>query len=233
MDFSYSTLEDMQFRLERNINPFTGLKFNDDEKKLVTDMMRIIHAAVNNYEVEFEDDSVYVYIPILDLAIEVEEFTTIQPLSRKISESITSALNGKQVYEFSTKNIQNKLHRFLTNIDLIELRTNKNLNINQYYATEKGESCGLKNLVKQTKNGLYQKLRISAYMQAYLLRIFPEIFVSEIKSEFGKTSDIESLTQKVEPITIKEQDLIMKYRAMNNRNKQLLEEEADKLLGKL
>lgn len=229
MDFSYATLENMLERLDRNINPFTGLKFSNDEKEIVTDMMLIIHAAVQNYAVEFYP--VYVEMPILELSIKITERTNIGTFTQKISDSIAFAL-CKQTEVFSQLNIQNKLHRFLLNCDLIELRENKyNDNKRQYYATKKGEKCGLINQNAKTKNGKkWHTLLYSAYMQAYLLRIFPEIFVEEIKFEFNKTHNYESLISKVEPISLKEQDLIFKYRSMNKTSKELFEADADLLL---
>lgn len=228
MDFNYSSIEAVQERLDKHINPFTGFRFSDDEEEIVTAMMRTIHAAVHNYAVEF--DPVYVEIPILELMIEIKEETTIGAFSKKISESITRAL-GKHTFEFSTISIQNKLHRFLINCDLIELRENKSNNKKQYFATKKGEKSGLKNQIITTKSGKkWHTLIYNSYMQAYMLRIFPEIFVSAIKTEFNKFINSDSLILKIEPLTLKEQDLILKYRTMNKRNKQLLEEDIDILL---
>lgn len=229
MDFEYATLENMQFRLERNINPFTGLNFSDDEREIVTDMMRVIHAAVNNEAVEF--DPVYVEIPVLELRIKVTEDIKISVFAKRISDTIATALYRKTEV-FSPLSIQNKICKFLKYCDLIELRENKfNDNKKQYYATKKGEKCGLTNRITTTKAGKkWHTLYYSAYMQAYLLRMFPDIFVEAIKSEFNKTNDGKVFISQVEPLTLEEQNLIFKYRAMNKRSKQLFQDDADILL---
>lgn len=226
MDFKYATIEEMQYRLDRHINPFTGLIFSNDEEDIVTDMMRIIHAAVHNDAVEF--DPVFVEIPILELRIQIKEETTIGPFSLKISDAIARALE-KRTFDFSQKNIQDKFHLFLTNCDLIEFREKER----HFYATPKGEKCGLTNRTTTTKKGeKWHSVVYNAYMQAYLLRLFPQIFIDAVKFEFNKTDNTDSLVLKVEPLTLNEQDLILKYRALNKQNKQLLEDAADIFLEK-
>lgn len=226
MDFKYATIVDMQYRLDRHINPFTGLNFSDDEESIVTDMMRIIYAAVHNEAVEF--DPVYVEIPILELRIQVKEETTIKPFSQKISDAIARVLE-KRTFNFSQENIQDKFHWFLTNCDLIEFRVKER----HFYATKKGEKCGLINKTIITKSGeKWHSLVFNAYMQVYLLRLFPEIFIDAVKFEFKKTVETDLLVLKTEPLTLKEQDLILKYRAMNKQNKQLLEDAANDFLEK-
>lgn len=221
MDFSHSTFNDMLFRLNRNINPFTGYKFSDNEAKQVTDMMTIIHAAVNNYEVNF--NQCCATIPILDLDISITEETTIKPFTEQISNVILTALKRDSPY-FSQKNIQRVFHNFLKSINLIELKIGAD-NKNHYYATQKGELCGLENETITKKNGnIVYKLLFSAYMQAYLVRVFPEIFIMEIKEEFYQTHiNVNDEIKIAEPLTVDERNLVTKYQALNDENQKLLE----------
>lgn len=217
-DFSYSSIDEMIELLARNINPFSGLKFKAREKKQVTEMMSIIYAAVNDEELYF--DPVTAFIPTLDIGIIIKKSTSIQPFAKKIAGAIAHALKKYSEY-FSQDIIQFSFCRFLVENGLIELRDNPYIeNQQSYFATTLGENCGLQNKTTKTKKTKRHTLLYSAYMQVYLLRKFPDIFLPAIKAEFKKNH--ETLENYIEPLTVEEQELIVSYRCLDENGKKYL-----------
>lgn len=210
--------------MDRNINPFSGLKFSDKERKQVTEMMFIIYAAVNDEEIVFAPE--YVSIPTLDILIKVNKATTMQPFSKRIARAIEYAINKQSLY-FTQERIQKSFNYFLLNNGFIKLVDNPTKdNQSSYFATEFGENCGLVNVITRNKQ---HRLVYSAYMQAYLLRKFPDIFLSAIKAEFNVT--YETLENYIEPLTIEEQELIVSYRSLNESGKKYLSDTLDSLFN--
>lgn len=211
--FDEQTIDEFMELISRNKNPFTKIAFFDREREFVTEMMMSIYAAVHDDKDILFDPVVTINISVLDINIRIKRTASISQLSESISKAIAPRFS--QNYErFSQDNIRTYYNKFLLKKGLIELRDNPYENGKSYFATELGKNCGLSNTTKTTKQGQKShKLNYSAYMQAYLLRKFPEIFIFAIKSEFKKTYfPIEDL---IEPLTLEEQKIISDFRQLS------------------
>lgn len=205
--FDEKTIDEFMESIDRGINPFTDFAFSDRERVFVTEMMKAIYAAVH-YDKDILFDPIKYNISVLDIDIEIKRDTSISQLSESIAEEIASHLT-KNYKCFSQETIRSNFNKFLLKEGLIELRNHPYIeDAKSYFATKLGENCGLENRGQKSHN-----LRYSAYMQAYLLRKFPEIFIEEIKSVFKK--DYVLLKNLVEPLTLEEQKIISDFRQLS------------------
>ena len=220
--FDEQTIDEFMELISRNKNPFTELAFSDREREFVTEMMKAIYAAVH-YDKDILFDPIKYNISVLDISIEIKRDTSISQLSESIAKKIASHLT-KNYKCFSQETIRSNFNKFLLKEGLIELRNHPYIeDAKSYFATKLVENCGLENRGQKSHN-----LRYSAYMQAYLLRKFPEIFIDEIKSEFKK--DYVLLKNLVEPLTLEEQNIILDYRQLSTNRQKFVQDTIKTLL---
>lgn len=217
-DFKISTIEKItELVVRRNINPFTGMPFVDKEREIVTDIVKIIYSAVNDTDILLEP--VKVYFPIFDTYLEIYKTINMTNFATNVANAIFLSLKIESEY-FSLTSIRLYYYKFLMRKNLIELRNNPYTNKQSYYATELGENCGLKNVVKKNEETKYNMVTFSAYIQIYLLRLFPEIFNESLKIVLKHA--YATIHNLVEPLNLEEQEIIAKYRNLNSENKKLL-----------
>lgn len=200
--------------LEDGINPLTGERYNPGDVEKIIKIIKVIHSAVRNYEIDF--NPVYVFIPGVDARVKIVEQISIKPFSENISDAIELAIKPK-TSELCAKNIQIAILRYLSNESLIEY------NGYTYCATQKGESCGIINAKITSKNSKkHHKVIYSAYMQAYIIRMLPDILYFELFYKYKDKCSFNNLINIIEPLSIEEQQLITKFRALNESNKKLV-----------
>lgn len=216
-DFSINSIEKISELVERNINPFTGMYFVDKEREIVTDIVKIIYSAVNDTDILLEP--VKVYFSIFDTYLEIYKTINMTNFATNVANAIFMSLKIESEY-FSLKSIKLYYYNFLMRKNLIELRNNPYTNKQSYYATELGENCGLKNVVKKNEKTKYNMITFSAYIQIYLLRLFPEIFNESIKIVLKHA--YATMNNLIEPLNFEEQEIITKYRNLNYEDKKLI-----------
>ncbi len=200
--------------LKDGINPLTGERYNQGDFEKIYKIIKVIHSAVRNYEIDF--NPVYVFIPGVDARVKIVEQISIKPFSENISDAIEVSIKQK-TSELSAKNIQIAILRYLSNESLIQYSGNT------YYATQKGESCGIINAkITGTNNKKQHKVIYSAYMQTYIIRMLPDILYFELFYQYKDKCSFDNLINITEPLSIEEQQLITKFRFLNESNKKLV-----------
>jgi len=218
-DFENLSKEELSFMLRSGVNPLTGSRFQSENSEPVIQMIQILHAAINDYEIDIEGH--YVFIPGIDSTVEIEEWTPISKLAYKIYYAFYEATQI-ETYQLSKQNIQNAIIQYLFKNEYLELRESPySTRDKSYFATDKGEDCGIHN--SHGKNNKHKHIvYYSCYMQACIVRKLPEILSYAAILKFNNSHDIVALCNSIEPLSLEEQELISKYRTLNYRNKNLI-----------
>ncbi|MDE7439986.1 MAG: hypothetical protein K2N23_05730 [Clostridia bacterium] len=215
-DFLNLSREEISHYLRSGYNPLLRCRFKGDSTEEIIKMISIIHAAINDYELD--PIGHFVYIIGTDSRVHIEEWTTISKLAEGISYAFYEA-TGVHSEQLSEQKIQTAIHKYLLKNKYLELRDNPyDSQRKSYYATDKGEDCGIRNSQGKGRHKVYY----SCYMQACIIRKLPEILSDAAFFEFENSHDMVALQNSIEPLTLEEQGLISEYRALNTANKKLV-----------
>ena len=210
--------EELSYSLRSGINPLLGCRFKGDSSESIIKMISIIHAAVNDYELDIVGH--FVFIPGTDSRVKIEEWTTISKLAYRISHAFYES-TGVHSEKLSEEKIQTAILQYLLKNEYLELRDSEYDSHKSYYATDNGEDCGIHNT--QGKGGHHRhKVIYSCYMQACIIRKLPEILSYATILQFENSHDMNALRNSIEPLSLEEQEIISEYRALNFANKKLI-----------
>lgn len=216
--FSPPEIYDILDIVERGINPFTKCLLYDNERDIVTKLAETVYAAYNDTAIIFNPLSVT--MPFLGIDVKIcTKSLSIKELSKNIAKAIDN-LFEKKLTDCSEGDIQKTLNKFLADKGLLRLKFDIYKDDLAYFATELGEHCGIKNSYKKTRQKTYHCVIYSTYMQAYLVRIFPDIYVDKLKFQADK--NYKSFLNIIEPLNLDEQKLIQDYRELSVPGKQLV-----------
>ncbi len=225
-EFEKLSKEELAFILRSGKNPITGSRIQGKESEPIIQMIELLHAAIYDYDIDIEGH--FVYIPGLDTKVDIEESINISGLAKKIYYAFKE-ITKTSCEKLSKQNIQNAILQFLLKNEYLELRYSPYSSRNKsYYATDKGEDCGIFNT--NGKNGKAKHIvSYSCYMQACIVRKLPEILSYAAILQFESSHDMVALCNSVEPLSIDEQELICGFRTLNYANQNLVKQTVETL----